>query len=96
MYKYEVRGHTLNWFRSYLTDKQQFVSVNNNHSPQKNITRKMLQGSVLGALLFLIYINDLLNASKKLFSILFADDTSVFMEHTNLDHLSLIQSSASD
>ena len=46
------------------------------------------QGPVLGLLLFLIYINDLPTTSEKLFSILFADDTSVFTEHTNLAELS--------
>ena len=35
LYKYGVRGHILDWFKSYLTDKQQFVSVNNNHSSKK-------------------------------------------------------------
>ena len=88
LYKYGVCGHILNWFKSYSTDRQQFVSVNNNHSSKKFIPCGIPQGLVLRSLLFLIYINNLANASEKLFAILFADDTSVFMEHTNLDELS--------
>ena len=77
---YGVRGCALEWFRSYLSDRKQYVSVNGSNSNLLSITCGVPQGSVLGPLLFLIYINDLPNASKKLKFYLFADDTNIYCE----------------
>ena len=90
MHAYGIRGNILDWFKSYLNKREQFTSINNTHSDKKNISCGIPQGSVLGPLLFLIYINDLPNVSKKLYLILFADDTSVFLEGNNLNSLSTI------
>ena len=59
-------------------------TINNSNSTQKTITCGVPQGSILGPLFFLLCINDLPNVSEKLFAILFADDTSVFLEGKDL------------
>ena len=81
---YGIRGCTLEWFRSYLSDRKQYVFVNGSSSNLLSITCGVPQGSVLGPLLFLIYINDLPNASKKLTFYLFADDTNIYYEFNDL------------
>ena len=68
---------------SYLNNRSQYVHFNYYNSDRKDITHGVHQGSVLGPLLFIIYINDFSRPSDLLFSILFADDTSVFIEGTN-------------
>ena len=66
------------------------IELNNSKSDTKIITYGVPQGSILGPLLFIIYMNDFSRSSDLLFSILFADDTSVFIEGTNFTNISQI------
>ena len=81
MEKYGIRGNILNWFKSYLSFREQFVEYNYCKSDRKLITHRVPQGSILGPLLY-IYFNYFSKSSDLLFSILFADETSVFIEGT--------------
>ena len=87
MEHYGVRGCALEWFRSYLSDRKQYVSVNGSNSNLELVSCGVPQGSVLGPLLFLIYVNDLPNASKKLSFYLFADDTNIYYESEDFSKL---------
>ena len=77
----------LNWFKSYLSNRKQCVFLNGESSEVKYITCGVPQGSVLGPLVFLLYINDLPNISKVLDFYLIADDTNIYYESDNLDKL---------
>ena len=84
MEHYGIRGIALNWFFSYLSCWKQFVSVNGHSSSLREISCGVPQGSVLGPLLFLIYINDLPSSSQLLSFFRFADDTNIYNECDDL------------
>ena len=81
---YGVRGNALSWFESYLKNRSQYVTYNGQASDIRHISCGVPQGSILGPLLFLIYINDLYKVCEKLFAILFADDTNLFLSGNDL------------
>ena len=84
-----IRGAALEWFRSYLSDRTQFVDIQGAHSSEKKIKISILQGSILGPILFLCYINDLYLVTD-LFTLMFADDT--FSSKSDNDINRLIES----
>ena len=82
---YGVRGIVLKWFDSYLCNRPQCVNINGTFSDFLNILCGVPQGSVLGPILFLIYINDIQFCSNILDFHLFADDTSLFFSQKDED-----------
>lgn len=75
---YGIRGVPLQWFKNYLSNRKQFVSINGVSSTLSHVNCGVPQGSILGPLLFILYINDIVNCSHILKFILFADDTNLF------------------
>lgn len=84
LYHYGMRGIIYEWFTSYLSDRSQTTAIGDYISKKENCSHGVPQGSVLGPLLFLLYINDISSSSNKLNFYLFADDTSMLYSHRNL------------
>ena len=81
--RYGIRGIVNNWFRNYLTDRKQFVEFQEAQSPLLNIMCGVPQGSILGPLLYLLYVNDIsYSCHSKILS--FADDTTLCVSKSNL------------
>ena len=84
--KFGVKNEAHNWFRSYLTNRVQKVDIAGQISSPKVINISVLQGTTLGPILFLCYINDIFYATN-LATYLFAEYTSCLAEHSNLNEL---------
>ena len=83
--KWGISDKLLEWLSDYLTFRVQRVVVNGQKSPWSDITAGVPQGSVLGPLLFLVYINDITNVMKNCKIRIFADDTCLYIEVDNHD-----------
>ena len=93
MYKLGIKGKILDWVKNYLTKRYQRTIANNVISKEKLITCGVPQGSVLGPLLFIIYINDISNAISNSKVSLYADDTVIYISHSDyITAVHLIQS----
>ena len=88
---YGIRGIAQNWFRSYLSNRMQGTDIGGIQSSLNYIKCGVPQGSVLGPLLFLLYINDIVNSSELFKFTLFADDTSLFYSQKNSNKIDMSQ-----
>ena len=86
---YGVKDTALKWFDSYLSNRLQYVTYSNIKSDKEKVKCRVPQGSILGLLLFLLYINDLTTVSTSGLSVLFSDDTNISMSGKNLSSMTI-------
>ena len=79
--QYGIRGTALQLIESYLTDREYCVQINDTSSDVNHIRHGVPQGSILGPLLFLLYINDISNSPPLLKFYLYADGTAIFLSN---------------
>ena len=84
---YGIRGLALKWLESYLSDRKQFVSINGTDSETLVMDYGVPQGSILGPLLFIIYINDIPEIAQYAKFILYADDANIILTANNIDEI---------
>ena len=84
-----LQGRELEWFESYMSKRRQFVSVNGTRSREMRLNVGVQQGSLLGVLLFQLLINDLPSSLKFCTSVLYADDTTLFVMGHSLRYMKI-------
>jgi hypothetical protein len=90
LFSYGIRGIAHKWFTSYLQNRSQFTEYLSSKSARGNVCCGVPQGSILGPLLFLLYMNDIVSVCQQCTPILFADDTTLLYSNTNIDALTNI------
>ena len=90
LHKYGIRGPTLKWIQAYFSDRTQTVFIENEKSDTVPVTSGVPQGSVLGPILFLIYMNDLPDTTKSKVR-LFVDDTAIYLAFSSLEDAHILQ-----
>ena len=89
MCRYGMRDTSGNWFQSYLDQRKQFCAANGPRAMAREITCRIPQGSCLGSLLFVIYLNDLENCLKFSQASIYADDTNVTIASYDMEKMIL-------